>query len=93
MFVTGTPRTRPSVGFSAMVLTVESPMCCATSHTIVVVSPSSVRSISSAVWISGISSSDGKSTSTTGPMTRTTLPVAFPCFLSAIVRFSLFLGS
>src|SRR5438270_8991520 len=50
----------------------------------VVVSPSSVLVISRAVLISGRSSSLAKSTSTTGPMTRTTLPVALPFFFSAI---------
>ena len=69
------PRTRPSVGFRAIARTVESPMCWATSHVIVVVSPPSSTSTVSAVLISG-SSFGGNSTSTTGPITRTTRPLA-----------------
>ena len=74
---TGLPRTRPSVGFSAIARTSASPMCCATSQVIVVVSPPSVTSTVSAVLISG-SSFGGNSTSTTGPITRTTRPFACP---------------
>src|SRR5919106_4929526 len=73
VFRTGAPRTTPSVGRMAMAFTVESPMCCATSQTIVDVSPSNVRSSSSAVMISG-RSPGANSTFTTGPITSTTLP-------------------
>jgi len=52
-------------------------MCCSTSHVIVVVSPSSVRSTVRAVWISG-SSAGGNYTSITGPITRTTRPSGCP---------------
>ena len=81
VFSTGAPRTRPSVGFSAIVRTTESPMCWATSQVTVVVCSSNVMSTFSAVLISG-SSPGGNSTSTTGPMTRTTRP--FACPFSAI---------
>jgi len=50
-------------------------MCCATSHVIVVVSWSIVMSTVRAVLISG-SWLGGNSTSTTGPITRTTRPCA-----------------
>src|SRR5262245_53043380 len=84
VFRTGAPRTRPSVGFMATARTVKSPMCWATSHTIVEVSSSSVRSTSSAELISG-SSSGGKSTSTTGPITRITRPCDRPPPFSSVI--------
>ncbi len=81
---TGDPRTTPSVGRMAMARTIESPMCWATSHTMVEVSSPSVRSTSIAVLISG-SWSGGKSTSMTGPITRATRPFALPpSFASAM---------
>ncbi len=49
VFTTGAPRVRPSVGFSAIARMMLSPMCCATSHVIVVVASSSVTSTVSAV--------------------------------------------
>src|SRR5437588_7169646 len=82
VLVTLVPRTTPSVGFMAIARTVESPMCWATSHTMVSVSSSSVRSSSSAKEISG-SSSGGNSTSTTGPITRTTRPSSLVPSLTA----------
>src|SRR5438132_2634068 len=82
VLITGVPRTRPSVGRSAIVRTSDSPMCWATSQVIVVVVPSRVTSVVIAVKISG-SWPGGNSTSTTGPITRTTLPFACP-FCSAI---------
>src|SRR6266542_2704844 len=88
VFATGAPRINPSVGFMAIVRTVESPMCWATSHTIVVVSPSSVRWTSRAKLISG-SSPGGKSTSTTGPMTLTTRPFACPLPFSSAISLTL----
>src|SRR6266545_1022486 len=77
VFSTGVPRISPSVGFRAIVRTTPSPMCCATSQVMTSVSPSSVRSTRTAVFTSGRSSS-GNSTSTTGPITRTTRPLPFP---------------
>src|SRR5205814_8346335 len=50
-----------------------SPICCATSATMEIVSPSSSISISMAVLISG-RASGGNSTSTTGPAMATTRP-------------------
>src|SRR4026209_1975362 len=76
------PRTRPSVGLSAIARIDESPMCWATSQVMVVVSPPIVMSIFSALLISG-SWFGGNSTSTTGPITRSTRPSACP-FVSAI---------
>src|SRR5918999_2075972 len=73
VFTTGAPRTTPSVGFRAMARTIDSPMCWATSHVIVLVSPSSVRSTVRATYSSG-SWSGENSTSTTGPITRTIRP-------------------
>src|SRR6476646_8682243 len=70
---TSVPRLSPSVGFMQMTRTRLSPICCATSATIVIVSPSSSASISSAKLISGMASG-GNSTSTTGPAMATTRP-------------------
>ena len=70
---TTVPRRRPSVGFRQMARQRPSPICCATSAVIVIVSPSSSMSISSAWLISG-SASGGNSTSTTGPAIATTRP-------------------
>ena len=50
---TTAPRTRPSVGFRQMQRTRPSPICCATSAVTVTFSPSSSRSISTAMLISG----------------------------------------
>src|SRR5687768_9813264 len=86
VFRTGAPRTTPSVGRIAMAFTVESPMCWATSHTIVDVSPSRVRSSSSAVMISG-RSPGANSTFTTGPITSTTRPsVLSSATLTSLLR-------
>ena len=49
MLITAAPRVRPSVGFSAIARMMLSPMCCATSHVIVVVVSLSVMSTVSAV--------------------------------------------
>ena len=46
---TSWPRTRPSVGFSAMARTTSSPRCWATSRVISVVSPAIVMSVFSAL--------------------------------------------
>ena len=70
---TRVPRRRPSVGFMQMARHRPSPICWATSATIVIVSPSSSASISSAMLISG-SAFIGNSTSTTGPAIATTRP-------------------
>src|SRR3954467_4140452 len=71
--VTSAPRTRPSVGAMEMVRTTFSPRCWATSR--VSVLDRSARSTSTfrALKRSGIASR-GNSTSTTGPVTRTTRP-------------------
>ena len=74
---TGAPRLRPSVGFMAMARTRLSPMCWATSATIVVVSPSTSVSNSRAQLISG-RLSGGNSTSTTGPTMATMRPSLRP---------------
>src|SRR6185503_3595559 len=63
----------PSVGLRQMARTRLSPICCATSAVMVMVSPSSSASISTAKLISG-SASGGNSTSTTGPAIATTRP-------------------
>ena len=74
MSVTSAPRTRPSVGCSAIVRTMSSPMCCATSRVSVLdSSPSSISTVS-ALYSSGIALRPN-STSTTGPITRTTRPI------------------
>src|SRR4249919_565599 len=70
---TSVPRCRPSVGFRQMARTRLSPICWATSAVMVMVSPSSSASISTAKLISG-SASGGNSTSTTGPAIATTRP-------------------
>src|ERR1700712_943616 len=72
---TSAPRTRPSVGWSEMARTMPSPMCWATSSERTRVSPSSSRSTSSLLYISGMLST-GNSTSTTGPITRAIRPTA-----------------
>ncbi len=63
---TTAPRVRPSVGLRQIARHRPSPICCATSAVIVILSPSRVMSTSSAWLISG-SASGGNSTSTTGP--------------------------
>src|SRR5665647_2192093 len=78
--VTIAPRTRPSVGLSAIARTIESPRCWATSSVIVKLtspSPCADRSMSTkrALYISGRASA-GNSMSTTGPMTRAIRPFA-----------------
>jgi hypothetical protein len=75
--LTGAPRTRPSVGDMAIARTIASPMCWATSQVMTVVSLSRVRSTVRALLMAG-SSSGANSTSTTGPMIRTTRPVPPP---------------
>ena len=67
------PRLRPSVGFMAMARTRLSPMCCATSAVISMVSPSTSTVNVRAKLISG-SASGGNSTSTTGPAMATMRP-------------------
>ena len=67
------PLVRPSVGFMAMARTRLSPICWATSATMVMVSPSTTTSNSMAVLISG-SSPWGNSASITGPAMPTIRP-------------------
>src|SRR3954447_10546985 len=73
--VTSAPRTRPSVGCIEMVRTTLSPRCWATSRVSVLPRSARVTSTCRALNRSGIASR-GNSTSTTGPVTRTTRPVA-----------------
>src|SRR5215470_15260873 len=70
------PRTRPSDGCIEMQRTMLSPRCWATSRVNVFFSCSSSTSTCSALNSWG-TDSRGNSTSTTGPITRTTRPVAF----------------
>src|SRR4051795_5350585 len=70
---TSAPRTRPSVGCIEMVRTTLSPRCWATSRVSVLPRSARVTSTLSALNRSGIASR-GNSTSTTGPVTRTTRP-------------------
>src|SRR5271165_5024483 len=70
---TGAPRVRPSVAFRQTQRTRPSPICCATSAVTVTFEPSSSRSISTAMLISG-NACGGNSTSTTGPAIATTRP-------------------
>src|ERR1700722_11408209 len=72
--VTSTPRTSPSVGSSEIVRTRLSPRCCATSSVSVFASASNVTSACSALNRSG-TEPRGNSTSTTGPVIRTTRPL------------------
>ena len=84
---TWAPRTSPSVGCSEMARTMPSPMCWATSRERTLVSPSSSRSTSSLLYISGMEST-GNSTSTTGPITRAmrpVLPASWSCLFSSAV--------
>src|ERR1700722_5626902 len=67
------PRRRPSVGLRQMQRTRPSPICWATSEVTVILVPSSSRSISTAMLISG-RPWGGNSTSTTGPAMATTRP-------------------
>src|SRR4051794_30056523 len=71
---TSAPRTRPSVGAIEMARTTLSPRCWATSRVSVLPRSARVTSTFSALNRSGIASR-GNSTSTTGPVTRTTRPV------------------
>src|SRR5699024_9068107 len=71
--VAAAPRTRPSVGAMDTARTRLSPRCCATSRVMVRATASSSISTVSALYSSG-SPPRGNSTSTTGPMTRTTRP-------------------
>ena len=71
--VTAAPRTRPSVGAIETVRTRLSPRCCATSRVMVRATDSRLISTVSALYSAG-SPPRGNSTSTTGPMTRTTRP-------------------
>src|SRR5690348_7527350 len=68
---TSAPRTSPSVVSIAIVRTVFSPSCCATSRTRV----RPLFSMCSAFWIAGKSPS--KCTSTTAPITWVTVPMVF----------------
>src|SRR4051812_14466608 len=72
---TSAPRTRPSVGCMEMVRTTLSPRCWATSRVSVLPRSARVTSTFRALNRSGIASR-GNSTSTTGPVTRATRPVA-----------------
>src|SRR3954452_16662236 len=72
---TSAPRTRPSVGCMEMVRTTLSPRCWATSRVSVLPRSARVTSTFRALNRSGIASR-GNSTSTTGPVTRTTRPLA-----------------
>src|SRR5205085_1556142 len=74
---TSAPRTRPSVGCIEMVRTTLSPRCWATSRVSVLPRSARVTSTFRALNRSGIESR-GNSTSTTGPVTRTTRPAAAP---------------
>src|SRR3954467_12679401 len=74
---TSAPRTRPSVGCIEMVRTTLSPRCWATSRVSVLPRSARVTSTFRALNRSGIASR-GNSTSTTGPVTRTTRPLAAP---------------
>src|SRR6476646_3465975 len=89
--LTCAPRTRPSVGCSEIARTMPSPMCWATSSDSVRVSPASVSSVSSRLYMSGIEST-GNSMSTTGPMTRAIrppVPSVAVLFSSAVAVMSL----
>src|SRR5664279_3737291 len=81
--VTSEPRTSPSVGCSAMARTMSSPMCCATSRVSFLDSSPSSMSTVSALNRAGIALRPN-STSTTGPMTRTTRPEVTPASLSPV---------
>src|SRR6201993_4732390 len=72
--ITSTPRTSPSVGCIEMVRTRLSPRCCATSSVNVFASDANVTSACRALNSSG-TEPRGNSTSTTGPVTRTTRPL------------------
>src|SRR4051794_25053946 len=78
--VTSAPRTSPSVGAMEMVRTTFSPRCWATSRVRVLPRSARVTSTFRALNRSGIASR-GNSTSTTGPVTRTTRPAAVVCEL------------
>src|SRR5579875_554773 len=73
LFLTGVPRRRPSVGRRQMQRTRPSPICWATSATMVSVWPSISTSKEMAWLISG-SAPGGNSTSTTGPAMATMRP-------------------
>ncbi len=75
---TSAPRISPSVLSMAMVRTVRSPRCCATSSTSL---PAGV-SVVSAFWMLG--SSAGNCTSTTAPRTCVTVPTLFFIVVSSI---------
>src|SRR3954454_15881821 len=78
--VTSAPRTRPSVGCMEIVRTTLSPRCWATSRVSVLPRSARVTSTVRALNRSGIASR-GNSTSTTGPVTRTTRPAAAVCWV------------
>src|SRR5690606_35029472 len=88
--VTVAPRTRPSVGCMEMVRTMLSPRCWATSSVSVLATEVRVTSACRALNSSGMEPR-GNSTSTTGPMTRTTRPAAPPvrlvlsCVTAAVI--------
>ena len=73
--LTSAPRTRPSVGAMDTARTRLSPRCCATSSVMVLATASRVTSTCRALNRAGCSPR-GNSTSTTGPITRTTRPAA-----------------
>src|SRR3978361_714808 len=78
--VTSAPRTSPSVGAIEMVRTTLSPRCWATSRVSGLLRSARVTSTFRALNRSGIASR-GNSTSTTGPVTRTTRPAAWVCWV------------
>src|ERR671916_3112972 len=90
--VTGAPRTRPSAGCMAIARTVLSPRCCAISSVIVLRSASKSTSTVSALKSCG-TWPRGNSTSTTGPVTCTTRPMAASGTESSVVDFSAVLMS
>ena len=82
--VTGVPRLRPSVEAMAMQRTVLSPTCCATSTVRVRFPTGMVRALSMAGRCPS-----GKRTSTTGPMTCETLPIAVSSIVFSPYQMSL----
>src|SRR4051812_21664295 len=86
------PRTRPSVGWSAIVRTRPSPICCCASQMMSIGSGTSKPSLvmRMAMCTSGICPS-GNSQSTAGPATWTTLPVTTP-IVDVAIRFDLLRG-
>src|SRR5271155_3399611 len=98
--ITSTPRTSPSVGCIEMVRTRLSPRCSATSSVNVFASDSNVTSACRALNSSG-TEPRGNSTSTTGPVIRTTRPLVSVlleffdfsvCLVVAAISSSLLMG-